>query len=296
MNNLFEESCSLNIPAECFDYSAESDNFPIKPHWHYFAELILIREGNAKMLAGDDTYILNEGDFIIFHPSEVHSILPSGNILPKYSVIKFDVGKLTLTPAYAPKIRDILRLARNSGMKICFKKEEAQKLDCDRFFSECIREINECKYGRDLVIQSEIYRLLMNVIRLWINEGFVIDDVPKEEVCSIENITEYIDLYLCDNIQVSEIAKHCNMSYSCFAKKFRSFYGISCKQYIEKMRIYKAEEFLLFTDYDLSYISQETGFSDCSHLIKCFKKHRGVTPKQFRAGRTKYRSSVYRTS
>ncbi|MGN1090834.1 MAG: helix-turn-helix domain-containing protein [Huintestinicola sp.] len=46
--------------------------------------------------------------------------------------------------------------------------------------------------------------------------------------------------------------------------------------------MFKAEELLLFTDYDLNYISQETGFSDCSHLIKSFKKYRGITPKQFR--------------
>lgn len=48
------------------------------------------------------------------------------------------------------------------------------------------------------------------------------------------------------------------------------------------MKIFKVEDFLLFTDFDLTYISQETGFSDCSHMIKCFKKYRDCTPKQFR--------------
>ena len=84
------------------------------------------------------------------------------------------------------------------------------------------------------------------------------------------------------NPKVTEIAEKCGMSYSYFAKKFREVYGMSCKEYIERMRIFKAEEFLLFTDHDLSYISQETGFSDCSHMIKSFKNLRGITPKQFR--------------
>ena len=48
------------------------------------------------------------------------------------------------------------------------------------------------------------------------------------------------------------------------------------------MRIIKAEEFLVFTDFDLQKISRETGFSDCSHMIKSFKKLRGITPKQYR--------------
>jgi YesN/AraC family two-component response regulator len=59
-------------------------------------------------------------------------------------------------------------------------------------------------------------------------------------------------------------------------------YGVSCKEYIECFRIFKVEDFLLFTDFDLTYISQETGYSDCSHMIKQFKKYRGITPKQFR--------------
>ena len=74
----------------------------------------------------------------------------------------------------------------------------------------------------------------------------------------------------------------CNMSYSYFAKNFKQYYGRSCKEYIEFIRVSKAADLLLFTDFDLSYISQETGFSDSSHLIKIFRKWKGVTPKQFK--------------
>ena len=72
------------------------------------------------------------------------------------------------------------------------------------------------------------------------------------------------------------------MSYSYFAKMFLKYYGQSCKQYIEFIRLSKVENFLLFTDYDLNYIAAETGFADCSHLIRTFKKHYQITPKQFR--------------
>ena len=36
-----------------------------------------------------------------------------------------------------------------------------------------------------------------------------------------------------------------------------------------------------------AYISQETGFSDCSHMIKTFRKYKNITPKQFRMQNTK---------
>lgn len=289
MKGLFEKSDSLNTPIECFVFDSSSETFPVKPHWHYFMEFIYMLGGSAEMYSGENAFILNKGEFIIFHPSAVHSICPAGESLPVYAVLKFDISRFSFTPAYAPKLSDIFRFAENSGMNVHFSREISEEMECERIFSSCVAEMNEYKYGRDLVLQSKIYELLMKIIRHWLSEGMVIDSrsISSGESYVMDNITEYIDASLYDNIRVNEIAERCNLSYSCFAKKFREKYGMSCKQYIERMRIYKAEEFLLFTDFDLNYISQETGFSDCSHLIKSFKKYRGVTPKQFRLSRKK---------
>ena len=82
------------------------------------------------------------------------------------------------------------------------------------------------------------------------------------------------------------LAKMCGMSYSYFARNFRLLYGRSCKDYIEFVRIRKVKDLLMYTELDLNYISQETGFSDCSHLIRVFKQFEGTTPKQFRITNT----------
>lgn len=287
MSGLFEKSDSLNTPVECFIFDAGQNIFPVKPHWHYFAEFIYMLEGCAEMRCGDCSDILKKGEMIIIHPSAVHSIYPADSDMPVYAVLKFDINRFNQTPAYAPKLRNIFQYAEKSGMRSLFDCEASEKIGCGRIWKTCLSEFKECKYGRDLVLQVNIYELLMNIIRLWLDEGMIIDSrlIPCAEDYVIENITEYIDLFLSDNLRVTDIAEKCGLSYSCFAKKFRGQYGMSCKQYIERMRLYKAEEFLIFTDFDLNYISQETGFSDCSHLIKSFKKYKGVTPRQFRTSR-----------
>lgn len=290
MNGLFEKSDSLNTPIECFIYNAEREEFHVKPHWHYFAEFIYMLEGRAEMHCGDRSYIVNKGEMIIFHPSAVHSIYPVDNDFPVYAVLKFDMNRFHLSPAYAPKLKSIFQYAEKTGMKNLFDSKVVEKTGCGNIWAACLSESTDYQYGRDLVLQSHIYVLLMNIIRFWLADGMMIDSCimpqTEEEDYVIENITEYIDPFLFDNLRVTDIADKCGLSYSCFAKKFREHYGMSCKQYIERMRLYKAEEFLLFTDFDLNYISQETGFSDCCHLIKSFKKYKGVTPKKFRAERT----------
>ncbi|MCM1268213.1 MAG: AraC family transcriptional regulator [Bacteroidales bacterium] len=284
MSGLFEKSDSLHMPIECFVFDAAREEFPVRPHWHYFAEFIYMLDGSAKMRCGDRSYTLHTGETILFHPSAVHSIYSADESRPKYAVLKFDINRLNLTPAYAPKLGSIFRYAEKKGMQILFDRAESEKLACGRIWSACLAEFTDYQYGRDLVLQSYLYELLMNIVRFWLARGMTIDTrrIPQTEDCAIDNITEYIDRLLSENLRVADLAEQCGLSYSCFAKKFREQYGMSCKQYIERMRLYKAEEFLLFTDFDLNYISQETGFSDCSHFIKSFKKYKGVTPKQFR--------------
>lgn len=284
MNYLFEKSDALNTPIECFDYIVSEDNFPIKPHWHYFLEMIYMNSGEADMQAGGSVYHCKAGDMVLFHPKGVHSITSDNPDGLRYSVIKVDINRIALPSDYAPKIRSIFKAAEQRGMGVFFSREQADLLNAKEIFSTCIRETQARRYGFDVMVRSCIQQLLIGVLRIWQESGFIINEevFAEDSVYDIYSITEYIDENLSKGIKVSDISQMCGMSYSYFAKRFQRLYGKTCKEYMEEMRIVKAEEFLLFTDFDLTYISQETGFSDCSHLIKSFKRRNGVTPKQFR--------------
>lgn len=284
MEFLFEESNVLNSPIECFLFDNINNCFPVRPHWHYFMEVIYMLEGKVQMNSGQSTYFMQPGDMIIFHPKVVHSIYATDNQPIKYAVFKFDLNRLVLTPSYSPKLRSIFKKAEKNSENIFFPGEMIGDFDAENIFLDCINEIKHKKYGYDLIIQSKIYTLLTKVLRYWQDRGFSIDNSTfvEDMQYDIYSITEYIDNHSGEDLRVSDIVKKCNMSYSFFAKRFKATYGKTCKEYIEYIRICKVENFLMFTDFDLNYISHETGFSDCSHMIKCFKKHRGITPKQFR--------------
>ena len=286
MRYLFEESDMLNNPVECFGFYSDQ---PVRPHWHYYMEIIYTVEGNAEMHDGNNVYQVSKGDMVIFHPKSVHSIYSTDGKPVKLNVIKLDINRMNMSSAYSPKLRSIFRCAEKKSMTVFFSSDETAAMGALESFERCIGEMNKGRYGYDIMIRSEICRLLINVLRCWQDKGFRVDSeaFAEDSRYDIYNITEYIDSSMSQNPKVSEIAEKCGMSYSYFAKKFLAVYGKTCKEYIEDMRIYKAEEFLIFTDFDLTYISQETGFSDCSHMIKSFKKHHGTTPKHFRDIRQK---------
>lgn len=109
-----------------------------------------------------------------------------------------------------------------------------------------------------------------------------IEIIIRHIVASFYHILEYIDTHSAEPLEVRQLAEMCHMSYSNFARLFRENYGRSCKEYIKFIRLNKAQDLLLNSDYDLDYIAQETGFFDCSHFIRTYKKWRGITPKQER--------------
>ena len=113
-------------------------------------------------------------------------------------------------------------------------------------------------------MNSIVNTIMMYVIRMWRLNGFDTDAATIRTAGGddIFYITEYIDSHTQDALKVEELAKMCKMSYSNFAKSFREIYGMSCKKYIEFVRLCKAEKMIRFTGYDMNYISQETGFSD----------------------------------
>ncbi len=285
MQYLFEYMDTLNSPYEAFFYDTNKLCFPVRPHWHYFMECIYMVEGTGLIESNGKSYVLSAGDMILFHPKDVHAIYSATNVSLKYEVMKFDVNKLYTENNYAPKLKVILNKASKDSLASAFFKEEAiRELKVKETFEICREELERKDYGYDIIVHDRICDLLVSLIRIWRGLGFDTNVVKAEEIVtdSFHEITEYIDLHAGEALKVEELAAMCNMSYSYFAKNFKQFYGRSCKEYIEFIRISKVENLLLFTDFDLSYISQETGFSDSSHLIKTFKKWKGVTPKQYK--------------
>ncbi len=290
MNTLFEESNLLNSPFEVFQADTNLFSLPVKSHWHYFMEMLYVTEGSIKVIVNEELYIITPGQFILFHPQALHYIDFAEETHVSYYVTKFDINSLHITSSYTPKLEAIFRSARDSNnAPILLCEKEFPNTSIARLFELCVQENHTKDYGYDIRLQSLLSEILLEIIRYWRKLGFDTDAAITlaSESTSIHTILEYIDKHCDESLIVEELAGKCDMSYSYFAKSFRELYGRSCKAYIEFMRINKAKDLLQFTNFDLNYISQETGFADCSHLIRTFTKATGTTPKQFRMNEKK---------
>lgn len=204
----------------------------------------------------------------------------------RYEVLKFDLNFLNTSSRFKTQFSQTLLHAFESNPEnIYFPSETLKDIPISSIISECIDEMDKQNYDCDTIAGSLTSILLVHLMRIWRTHGITAETATTDTPAvtqTFHEITQYIESHYNETLQVQELAAHCNMSYSYFAKLFRKTYNQSCKEYIEFVRVNKVLDLLRFTNLDLTYISQETGFADCSHLIRTFKKRKGITPKQWR--------------
>lgn len=285
MDELFEYSDILNAPFQAFAGSWKD----VRPHWHYFTEMVYLVKGKLLAEVGKNKYTMTPGDMIIFHPKQIHSFLDydttEENSELLFYVIKFDEMILSNTTPGSPKLPKLLDNATNLDTPYnLITAEELQYNPVKLFFENCIWETKHKEFGYDIKVASTISLIVTEIMRIWLRKGFKFSTKTTFDQFSTKDfsVLEYIEKHSSENINIENLANMCGMCYSNFAKQFKAQFGKTCKEYIEFVRICKADTLLLYTDKTLDYISQETGFTDSSHFIRTYKKIKGITPKQRR--------------
>ena len=62
MKNSNEMCQPLCMPFVCFGFDSRYSAFPEKPYMHYFAELLLVREGRLRVLRNQEEQIVSPGE------------------------------------------------------------------------------------------------------------------------------------------------------------------------------------------------------------------------------------------
>lgn len=102
-----------------------------------------------------------------------------------------------------------------------------------------------------------------------------------ESDTTITRAIEYIDSNFTEISGLSEIAEYVHLSPVYFQGKFRAATGVTPHDYLLDKKIKTAADMLLTTDYSLSRIAYECGFSSQSYFSYIFKKRMNATPREY---------------
>ncbi len=109
--------------------------------------------------------------------------------------------------------------------------------------------------------------------------------LKKENVISIHvrKCIDYIYDHLHENLTVNILADYVGLNPSYLSKLFSKETNLSIKDFITDAKVSTAENMLKNSDFSYLDISLSLGFSSQSAFISVFKKHTGMTPKEYKA-------------
>lgn len=108
--------------------------------------------------------------------------------------------------------------------------------------------------------------------------------LKKDRICS-KPVTECID-YIYSNlhskITLSMLADYVKLNPSYLSRLFKQTTGVSASVYIQGKKVADARNLLRYTNFSVSDIASILAYPTQSYFIEVFKKHEGMTPKQYR--------------
>ena len=252
----------------------------------YF-QIIFIEDGSGRINLDGKVTAFKSRDIFIFNKNEVPQIKiheTTTFIIFKFTDLLFS-SKVSLPDKqyWLRRSEFILNHPKRRFQEALKSIEERDLIWRILFF---IRKENTNKEQYHLQIIANMVSTILSVLARNITEtnpessGYS-QSKKKERIDEIYAYIRY-NIYDSSMLKISVIAKHFHITSSTLSNYFKKETGNSLHNYILLYKLEIAKDRLLNSDFTVSQIALQLGFTDESHLTRIFKKYCESTPKQYK--------------
>jgi AraC-like DNA-binding protein len=243
-------------------------------HYHDELEFIAILEGKFECTAYGKKYVAEAGDVIFINSRVAHytcALTPC-----KTGLIQLRESKWTETETdniirYSTRFRSQL-----SYPVVVFKEKELFSV-----FTELFEEVNKMERSYEIFVKSAVYRIMGTMYR----KG-VLSDAERiyntREVQKILPALHLVNSSYAENLTLEQASEELGFDRSYFCRIFKLATGATFTEYLNFVRICKAEKLLQNSGSSILEISEAVGFSSVSYFNRIFKKYRNCSPRFYR--------------
>jgi two-component system, response regulator YesN len=98
----------------------------------------------------------------------------------------------------------------------------------------------------------------------------------------VAKIKQHVETHYSEDVSLQVISEKFFIDKYQLSRLFKKRFGVNYWPYVTKIRMEKAAELLRNTDQKMNQIAVKIGYSDESHFSSAFKKHFGVSPKEYK--------------
>jgi AraC-like DNA-binding protein/mannose-6-phosphate isomerase-like protein (cupin superfamily) len=245
-------------------------------HWHKHIELLLFESGQALIECNSIPYTLKAGDFVFVNSNDLHSGVALSDDVVYFAII-FDPALLKSESLDAVETKFITPIIQNL---ILFHNKIELNSELKSCLHRIISELEQHQFGYELSVKSLLYQALTLFIRHHVAEVLTLNDY-KTRIKNLERFTpilQYIEAQYNKELSVEQLAAQTGLSRFHFSRMFKELTGRTLTEYINGVRIRRAEYLLCNTPMTVSEVALATGFHDIYYFSRMFKKAKNVPP------------------
>jgi AraC-like DNA-binding protein len=242
-------------------------------HYHSYYEIYFLVSGTRRFLIRDRVYDMRAGDVIMLAPNVYHRSIGSGtHIRVNIEFTREFIRKFFTSNSFAPLLNCF-----ESGFISLTENESVE-------FSAITERLSEEYKNTDnlyFITFAEAMRLLCRAAKRQ-NDALPSNQAFFTASDTLRPIVEYINTHYSDISSLDDITKSCCINKSYMCRLFKKEMNITVGDYVSNVRVQESCELLASTDFSLTQISHQCGFSTPSSFSLQFKKMMGCTPSEFR--------------
>ena len=245
----------------------------VEYHYHEFCKILLLVSGSGGYFVDGQRYLLRAGDIILIgsrsiHRPELDADTPYERIIlyisPEY-LQKQSTPECSLMSIFSGEKGHVLRLQDSRRQKIF---QMAAGLE---------RDLEEGGYGREILSNAGLLRLLVQLGRSWQQEETSGPSPVMPRSPRIMEMLRYIDEHLSEELDAEHLASAFYISKFHMMRLFRRETGTTIHLYITQKRLIRAKE-LMDKGMRATEACYQCGFHSYSSFTRAYNRYAGTTP------------------
>lgn len=278
------------VPRE-YPYTFYAEYSPVtrtQMHSHEYLELFYIAEGEYRQKILGNEFTFTQGELCLIDRNCLHQEILDGSS----AVILFlgitpdifdDVMKNRLgTEGITSFFNTALLTQKNVQQYLHFRPRQESGADTlmEQTLTFLLKELSHHDEASALICQG----LLLRIFRILSTQyEFSLSKKLKKEMTWIlyEEISGFIRNHL-RNISIRMLSDEFHFQDDYFNRLLKSHTGLTYTEFVQSLRLEKAESLLLSTDLSIDEIAREIGYHNKGYFYKIFTERHRITPAQFR--------------
>ena len=250
------------------------------PHFHSHYELHFTLSYNLKFIIENTIFHVPKGSVVAIKPYVPHmTVVPDEAWFERYTV---HIDPQILKEINCYEGFNLLGLFQSSEFPACHIKLREKDIT---IFEKLLDRESEC-LNHDFYGASVYRKLVLSELLFYLEKVKHESNSDEIQIYNDEygilakNIMDYITENITMDLNLDLLSEKFFINKFSLSRIFKEYCGVTVNQYIISRRIYQACE-LLKNNQPVFQVCEQSGFYDYGHFIRTFKKHVGISPKQY---------------